>query len=281
MKLIVVLVLFFSFSSWAEIYKKGGQSCDFVSTEEHYKADSEDIGNQVYYASCLVIKGEDSQGLSMLYHLADHKSSHTASYFLAHYLETDGHFTNRPNTRKSLNQAIKYYLRTKAIISLIPEYPMPNWVFHEREEQIELNSIQAIPYLYLEKYKFGAVGDFRKHQLQSPSYTGDRNKELYLQYNSFMLDSLEKMAYHAGECANLTQKSHFEPNLYKKFVNSCALYKELAGILRPLEIKRQEILLQANCQDLTEINCPEYYETHTKIHELIVDYTTTVSSMMR
>ena len=279
MNLIIVLVLFFSFSSWAEVYKRGKRSCDFASAEEYYKQDSKDIGNQVYYAHCLIIKGEDSKGLSMLYHLADHKSSHIASFFLALYLETDGDLKNHPNTRKSLNQAIKYYLRTKAIISLIPQYPMPDYIFHEREEQMELKSIRSVVYLYLEKYKFGAIGDFRRHQLQSPSYTGERNKTLFSEYNSFMLDSLEKMAYHAGECANLPQKRHFDPAIYRKTIKVCNLSKELAVILRPLEIKRQEILLQTNCQDLTKTKCPEYYETHTKIHELIVDYAKTYISI--
>lgn len=41
----------------------------------------------------------------------------------------------------------------------------------------------------------------------------------------------------------------------------------------PLEEERRLILLKANCKDLNESDCPEYYETHQEIRYVIKDYT--------
>ena len=270
MKLSFILLLFFSLSSWAEIYTRGLESCDFSVAENYYKQDSEDLSHQVLYAICLVIKGEDTQGVPMLYHLADHKSSVKANFFLADYLSTDGRFRN-PTTKTNLDEAINYYFRTQAIIALIPNYPEPDYFFQEKNYQMELNSSYSVPRLYLAKYQLGAAGDYMKHLLQSPSYQGDL-KDTFPKYNTFMRDSLNKVVDHAGQCANMPQKRHFNPNNYKANIESCQLLKDLALTLIPLEEKRQEILLQPHCEDLNKANCPEYYETHTEIHNLMEDY---------
>ena len=277
MKLSLILLLFFSFSSWA-IERRGEQGCDFSEAKKFYEQDSEDLGNQVLYATCLVIKGEDANGLARLYHLADNKSSVSASFFLAEYLETDGRFRN-PTTRNKLNEAIQYYLHTQAIIALIPNYPEPDYFFHERNYQIQLNSIFRVPNLYLWKYELGANGDYRKHLLQSPSYQGDQNTNTYPKYNTLMWDSLNKMILHAEKCTNLPKKRHFDPKFYKATIEACLLFKELALTLMPLEEKRQEILRQAHCKDLNKINCPEYYKTHWEIKNHITDYSETIKGI--
>ncbi|MDE0092667.1 MAG: hypothetical protein OXN83_05240 [Oligoflexia bacterium] len=269
MKSCLVLLLLFSLSSWAQ-YERGSRVCTDKS-EEYYKQDSEDIGNQYLYAACLVIKGEDAKGLAMLYHLSDHQSSVTASFFLADYLETDGRFM-APSSEKNLDEAIGYYLRTQAIIALIPSYPEPDYFFHEKNHQMELKAVYRVPFLYLRKYGTGIIGDYRRHLLQSPNYTGSREKETYSQYNSYMLDSLSKVARYAGECANLPQKRYFNSTRYQATIEACHLLEELAFTLIPLEEKRQEILLQPHCKDLNETNCPEYYETHKTIYDLREDF---------
>ena len=270
MKLSLILLLLFSVSGWAE-YKRGYRVCssDF---EEKYKPNSEDLGDQYIYASCLVIKGEDSKGLPLLYLLADHKSLVTANFFLAYYWETDGKFITYL-TKDNIDEAIKYHLQTQAIIALIPTYPEPDYWAYERHNQMELNSVYVVPIIYLSKYELGIIGDYSKHLLLSPSYQGDPNEEeTYPEYNPYMLDSLNKVVRYAGECASQPQKRHFDPVRYKATTEACRLLEELALTLIPLEEKRQSILLQPHCEDLNKTNCPEYYTTHRKIKGYMADY---------
>ena len=263
------LLLLFSVSGWAE-YKRGNQVCTDKS-EEYYRQDSENLDNQYLYASCLVIKGEDDKGLPLLYLLADHKSLVTANFFLADYLGTDGKFIQYL-TEDNIDEAIKYHLHTQAIISLIPTYPEPDYFFYERQRQMELNSVYAVPSIYLAKYELGVIGDYRKHLLLSPSYQGDRNKVTYPEYNPYMLDSLNKVVRYAGECASQPQKRHFDPVRYRATTEACRLLEERALTLIPLEEERQSILLQPHCKDLNKTNCPEYYTTHRKIWGYMADY---------
>ncbi|MCZ0933105.1 MAG: hypothetical protein OXJ52_08135 [Oligoflexia bacterium] len=270
MKFCFILLGVFSLSSWAERYERGNKACTNKS-EEYYRQDSENIRYQYLYGACLVIKGQDAKGLVILYHLADHKSLVTANYFVADYLGTDGKFAD-PLTRFKIDEAIYYQERTLALINSLPTYPEPDYWAYERQNQMELQSVYDVPYFYMIKYKLGAIGDYRKHLFQSPSYQGDRNKELYPNYNPYTLDSLDNVARYAEECASQPQKRHFAPLRYKATVETCRLMKELALTLIPLEEKRQEILLQPKCADLNKTNCPEYYETHQEIADFINDY---------
>ena len=270
MKLSLILLVLFSFSSWAE-YKRGNQACsrDF---EERYKPDSEDLGDQYVYAACTVVKGEDSKGLPLLYLLADHKNMVTSSFFLADYLKTDGRFTNFI-TEMKIDEAIHYHLRTQALIDLIPTYPEPDYWAYEGHEQMELHSRYSVPILYLWKYSLGAFGDYYEHLFQSPSYQGDRSRETYPKYNTLMRDSLNKLLRYAGECANLPQKRHFNSTRYKVVKQSCRLLEELALTLIPMEEERQSILLQPRCKDLNnETSCPEYDKIHDEIDALVENY---------
>jgi len=139
-----------------------------------------------------------------------------------------------------------------------------------RSRQIHLYSFKRVPYLYLEKYKFGAVGDYRIHQ--SPEYDGPRDKERYPEYNGLMWDSLEKGLFHAEQCLALQQRHHFDPDLYGKTMKICPLYADLFRTLMPLEEKRSALLIEPRChENLTRANCLEYWETHLKINSLIVE----------
>lgn len=276
----VLVVLLLSFSGWANKYQRGDHSCDFSYAEREYRRDSEDLANQYFYGECLVVKGEDARGLALLYQLADHKSHVMASYFIAEYLETDGRFDNS-FTEDQLDESIGYYLRTQALIALIPDYPEPDYFFHERYFQMELESTRNVLVLYLSKYDLGAVGDYRERLLQSPSYQGDREISTYPKYNSATMDSLNKLAHYAGECANLPQKKHFHPKIFPVIVQICSLSKELAFSLIPLEEKRKAILLQPHCKDLNKNSCPEYYETDQKIAYLIKEYNTKEEQILK
>ena len=267
-------ILFFSFSALAETYHRGNQSCNFSKAKEYYKQDSENLRYQTLYGICLVIKGEDAQGLSMLYPLADFKSRVDASFFLAEYLSTEGKFTSH-FSKKDINEALNYYFHTLALIALIPTYPEPEYWAYEKNYQMELNSIFRVSELYLWKYKLGAIGNYREHLFQTASYQGDRSKETYPKYNDLMKDSLDKALQHSTECVSMPQKSHFNPDRYKETIQSCLLLKELILNLIPLEEERQEILLQPNCKPLNKSDCLEYYETHSEIHNLMVNYSKT------
>ncbi len=250
-------------------YERGRYACTDWS-EEDFRLNPEDLDAQYFYYSCLVIQGRDSEGLPHLYILADHHSHLLASDFLADYLTTDGRLEN-PWTHVTIDEAIKYRMHTQAIIKLMPHYPEP-YEFIERFEQLELNSAYGLPHLYLLKYELGIVGDYRKRLLQSPSYQGDRDKETYPKYNSYMRDSLNNVIRYAGECASQPQKAHFNPGRYQATVKSCRLMKEMALTVFPLEEKREGILRQSHCEDLNEDNCPEYYETHREIKNLMSEY---------
>ena len=273
MRLSLILLLFFSIFSWAEEYEKyekGNYVCSDLDLEFSNR-DSENLDNRYFYASCLVIRGQDSQGLPMLYILADHHSHLLASNFLAYYLQTDGRLET-PLTEVTIDEAIKYHMRTQAIIKLMPLYPEP-YEMIEKFNQIELISVYILPHLYLLKYDLGIMGDYYKRLLQSPSYQGDRTKEnIYPNYNSYMRDSLNNTIRYAGECASQPQKDHFNLGRYQATVKSCRLMKELAVTLFPLEEKRQGILLQSHCEDLNEDSCPEYYEAHKEIKTLLEAY---------
>ena len=263
-------------TGWAEeIFTRGLKSCDFSVAENYYQQDPNDLSNQVLYAVCLVIKGDDAKGVPMLYHLADQKSSVKANFFLAEYLKTDGRF-NGILTTKTLDEAINYYYRTLAIIDLIPTYPEPDYFFQEKNYQMHLRSAFTVPNLYLTKYHWGANGDYWAHKLQDPGYEGDRNKNTYPKYNRFMRDSLNQGLRQAQNCRDLPRKRYHNPDHYKANTETCTLLVDLIKTLIPLEEQRQQILL--DCRDENGImqmgkeNCPKYYETHTEIHDLMKAY---------
>ncbi len=252
-------------------HRRGKHGCNFSKAKKYYEQDSKDLGNQTLYATCLVIKGEDAEGMARLYHLADFQDQISASFFLAEYLETDGGFSSSA-TDKTIDEAIRYYSRTLALIALNPDYPYEDYFFHERNYQSELNSVFAPAELYLWKYRRGAQGDYVKHLLQSPSYEGSY-KNTYPKYNIWMQDSLNKSFQWADRCANWPPKWYHRPNLYEAVTEVCNLIKDTVRSIIPLEEKRQGILLQAHCnKDLNKANCPEYWETHIEIEDHIKNY---------
>ena len=285
MKLLAVMaLLIMPLAGLAEVYERGNRSCTFETAEAYYRQDPEDLSYQVLYAICLIIKGDDSTGLPMLYYLADQTDSVTANFLLADYLKTDGRFANTI-TDKTIDEAINYYYRTLAIISLIPTYPEPDYFFHERNRQMHLNASYNVPMLYRERYRLGAMGDYMAHLLQDPDYDGDRNKDTFPKYNGFMRDSLNQGLRTARECRDLPQKRYHNPTEYKANIEACTLMVDLFQALIPLEEQRQEILL--GCRDENDIvqmekeDCPKYYETHTEIHNLMEAYSETARDIFR
>ena len=266
MKLSLILLLLFASSSWANGYKRGNQVCsDYQYAEEVFKQDSEDISNQYMYASCLVIKGQDATGLARLYHLADHNSDIRSSQFLGNYFSSDGQFTNHL-TKTTIEEALKYYFRTLALMDLYPNYPGEDFIFYELEFQAELNSSYLIPVLYLEKYLLGSQSDSCKRAIQY-GYQGECPTYEAYDYEFTTIDSLNEALRYAKECANLPQKRHFDPKHYQAATKSCANIVELVLNIIPLEKKRQELLLREDCKD--PINCEKFMSNHNEIVEIL------------
>ena len=164
MKLSLILLLVFSCSSWAKEYSRGNQACTDLS-EYFFKEDSENIYNQYMHASCLVIKGQDALGMARIYHLADHNSHIPSSFFIGDYLSTDGKFNDQV-TDTNIDEALKYYFRTLALIDLHPNYPGEEFNFYESEFQAELVSALHISNLYLNKYIVGIYSETCKRAIQ-------------------------------------------------------------------------------------------------------------------
>ena len=269
---VLILSLLISFLSHAEQYKeyeRGKYVCS-DEAEELLNQYSEDLDYRYLYFSCEVIKGNDNIGLPELYILADRHSNLLANNFLANYYQTDGELDDSFMEIVTVDDAIRYRMRTQAIIKLIPNYPPEGLRLIEYVEQIELDSAYELAHLYLLKYNLGIIGDYRVALLNSPSYEGDKDRETYPDYNTLMLDSLSNAIRYAGECANLPQKPHFNSDRYQATLTACNLLKDLALEIIPLEDKRKQLLNQ--CPDLNETNCPEYNETHLEINGFLLDY---------
>ena len=262
--------MFVSFLSHAneKEYERGKYVCTDES-ERGFKNNPQDLDEQYFHYSCEVIKGNDSY-LSKLYSLADDHSHLLASDFVAHYLQTDGNLDNSFIPVKTLDDAIKYRMKTQVIIELIPNYPPEGLRLIEYSDQIELDSAYKLVHMYFIRYNMGVFGDFNVALLNSPSYNEGSDLETYPMYNTKMYDSLENIVKYAGECANLPQKAHFNVERYKATIKVCSLMREMALAIDPLEAKRKSLL--SKCPDLNEENCPEYYKTHEKINELRSDY---------
>ena len=274
--IIVVLVLSLLVSSLSHAnekeYERGRYVCSDLN-ERDFKLNPQDLDERYFHFSCEVIKGNDSVGLPELYILADKHSHLLANNFLANYLQTNGELNNSFIEITTVDEAIKYRMRTQALIKLIPNYPYSTlYEFIERDDQIELDSAYKLPHLYFVKYNLGIIGDYHVALLNSPSYEGDKNLETYPEYNTNMYDSLENVVKYAGECANLPQKPHFNLERYNATIKACNLMRDAAKNIDLLEENRKNIL--KTCDDFTEDeeSCPEYYKAHDEISELMVDY---------
>ena len=260
--LILLLFVVLPCSAWAEKkYKRGNHSCSDLS-EEYYRQDPDDLYRRYMYASCLVIKGQDNQGLPELYTLADHHDSIQASYFLADYLGSDGQL-NTYLTETNIEEALKYFFRTLALIDLSPYYPGEEYSIYELNFQAELGSTYYIPLLYVQKYMVGIMNDSCKRAIahgykeECPTHHG---------YDTTTMDSLKKAIQYARECASLPKKRYFKEDYYQAIMKSCPNLEELASDLIPLEEKRQQLHLRADCQDL--INCEDYMDNYGNISRM-------------
>ncbi len=253
-------------ASKAEQIKRGYRVCS-ENFSDNWSADAPSLNSRFIWGTCTVISGDDENGLEVLYDLANQHSHVSATFVIADYLGTDGRFA-LPRTEANINDAIEFYSRTVALIKSMSDYPGPDLGAYERNSQFELRSYSRIPLFYLKRYVLGVSGDAYRHLYRSPSYEGEKSEKTYPQYRDVTEDSLNKLIEHATECGYLPNKKHFDPALYEFVINNCNLKREIGLKLQPLEVRRQQILEQEQCQDLNQKNCPEYFETHEQIRKL-------------
>ncbi len=249
-------------SAWAELYERGDRGCT-DSSEAEYRRDPDAIYNRSAYAICLVIQGKDNEGLPELYTLADDHNYIPASYSIANYLRTDGNFDSSM-TNTNIDEALKYFFRTLALIDLVPNYPREDFNIYESVFQAELGSWIDLPLLYLEKYKRGVDTEYCKRAIAH----GYKDTCLIFQdYDSTTIDSLKKMRQYAGECAGLPPKRHFKHDYYQAVIGVCSLLEELASNVIPLDEKRLQVILRPDCQN--PLDCEDY---DTLLDEIITLY---------
>ena len=247
----------------------GTMSCgDWEWVKQDYQENPEVHEAQYTYATCLFLKGkltnnssEVDQALRMLYHLAEDFGHITSSNFMAEYLKTDGTMKNFGFDAgiDNIDRSIYYYQRVLYLIALTNGYyatPGDEYRFVESSDQLELQSYMMVPYIYLQKYFWGVIGDDNFNLLASVSYEGDRNLETYPEYADLTLNSLSQMKESAQTCLSLSYKPHFKRPAYNLVRKLCQNYKEQAEKLYELELKRREEIAQNYCKDILSSSCP-------------------------
>ena len=259
---LTVLILFLSSSalSSATEYSRGNDICDdFEEVKELYQMEPNDIDYQFGYGYCLVLKGEDDKGLSLLYPLSEHYNDIPSAFFIAKYIETGGKLDSTID-RYNIEKAIQAHFRVLFLIDVGPNYPYdPDHRLYEINVQAELSSTYKVPYLYLKKFQGGAYGNQNRHLLMSPSYEGERDLETYPDYSPYTIDSLSNIIEFANRCIALPKKSHFMTEYYKAYQKACQILKDVAETLMPMELEALTLLATESCgKDLP--NCQEYDE---------------------
>ena len=256
--------------AFANSYSRGNWDCgDFSSVEERYRSEPEDINLQIGYAGCLITRGDDSQGLTILHNIVDNRTERArvkAAWMVANYVDSGGTFEDTID-ENSINEAIEAYGKVVFFIDLDPRYPDGNELYEE-ESQIELKSHYRLPLLYFEKFKKGAKGTDNVRLLNSPSYNGESNLRTYPEYNPYTIDSLNKIIKFSDVCLALPRKRHFNPITYVKTIAECRVLKEAATAILPLERERLALLNTDSCSyDLPQ--CSEHQEVKSGIISII------------
>ena len=272
--------------SWANVYKKGKYTCpDFAEAERLYKSEPQDIDYEIYYATCLALRGQGNnaaEGLSRLRRIAKQHNHPFAALFVTEYVETGGRF-EFPIDFDNINEAILGYGQVLTYINWEPDYPYGDpidYILDERRYQMELRAYYRIPMLYRSKYISGWHGTYHRYLLTSPSYTGKRDLETFPQYTLYTQDSLDKVIAAANRCLALPRKGHHRTRRYEFNKKVCRIMKEEAMALRPLEDKRLVLLATESCRrDLPK--CKEYNELHKQMRNILIEKTTEVRAASR
>ena len=190
------------------------------------------------------------------------------AFLYANYIETDGTFKDTDD--RYLTEAAEAYEVVVANINFVNSPKAPNntpyphggnWL-SERQFEIELTSRYNIPFLYMMRFKKGAIGHDRELKFNLVSYTGDRGLETYYDYHKeeTTLKSLKKASETVGECVDALKppkKEHFFENTYNNVKEFCRIIKTAADQLYPLEDQRLNAVDDGHCRR-DVLNCDEY-----------------------
>ena len=213
-----VLALFFIFSlplSFANYYKRGDYICnDFEKAEEKYKKEPQEFILESVYAMCLLIRGDDDvQAINILESLAYTHNDVIAAFILADYTATGGTLDTTKFDENNFDEALPAYGRVLLLIDRHANYPHPSFVASEWAGQRELEAYRSWVLVQYLRFNYGALGLYNWHLLQSPSYKGDRNLEIFPKYNPYSIDSLNRAIEMAERCVSLPQKKAFSTPL--------------------------------------------------------------------
>lgn len=248
-------------------YKRGNLTCtDFKDAEEKYESDPTG-GYADAYALCLLARGDDDlRAVSILEDEIRSRNNVASADLLALYIATGGTMQQYQLDKNNYNEAFHAYAQTLHLINHQLDYPK-GFVITEEAEQHELTAYRYMVYISYKKYVTAADSSHNIYLLQSPTYQGDRDLDIYPQYE--ILDSLQQTIEIAGICANLPLKHHFQPKRYRQTIEYCQVIKRFAGELLVLETKLLTLLNDEECaQDIEQ--CSEYDEIAMKeIYPLI------------
>lgn len=272
-------------------HKRGRWDCDDSHLTEAMRNSESQYDRYLYY-SCLVIRGNESEGLPELYLLADQpggweQNSIEANYFLGIYLMTDGKLdgvirikaregepTLRPTGQDrerifGQNGALKYFYAAQALAKLEND---PNNDFEEALSAILVTEIH-LNNSFLAKHHDPILDT----GAGSIDFGGDS-------------DNLENITRFGEECANLPNRtgregSSLKPELYQKITTNCRFIADTVPRLQQLDKKRRQILSQPHCaavreripeimENYNDPNCPEYDELHTELDSFAEEIST-------
>ena len=243
-----VLCVLYVPSGFGRIVLTGSKLChDFQQAEEQYRHDP-DGGYAVYYAACLWSRDRDLEA-NIILDAEIAKNHVSAAFFKALYIFTGGTLDEGQLDENSYYEAFQAYGQVLLFINLNPDYPAGEYLISEPSHHYELRSYHRLVFISYNIFLSGIIGNQNSYDLQSPTYQGERDLELYPQFSPYTLASIKQAIEEAQRCANLPQKSYFDPKLYKKTMSYCRLAQRISQEFLPLEEERLRLLKDIDGND--------------------------------
>ena len=265
--------------SMSDSYYRGTYRCEsFQNTEDLYRSDPNSIYLRIEYAGCLLVRGDDTEALSILHDIAYQHNSVKVAHVIAEYIETGGIFDRTTVDDDNIDEAIEAYRKVLSFIDLNPEYPENEYMNDEEQKLIDLISHYSIPKLYFHRYLKGAQGTDSFHLLRSPSYAGDGDLNTYPAYAPYTMESLNNMLRFSNICTSLPFKGFHEKGGYDRHMNACRALKEASIELLPLEEERLVLLGTESCtSDITK--CVDHRRIEGQMVIIIKDLITKINEI--
>ncbi len=256
----ILLIFILPSLSFSQNYRRGNHTCtNFKEAREWYRNEPDNNYAKKSYAECLITKGEDAKGFSILQAIIGQRNDVSAAFMLAQYIETNGRLDSSID-EDSVDEAIAAYLQVLTFIEVSPNYPRNGFWHTEKNRQMELSSHYSVAAIYGVKYKTGFTSS-------SNEYMG-RSADAYPEYSRHTTDSLKQMLHYAERCLALPKKPHFDPVLYREYKAACQVLKDVTHEILPLEDKRLFYLGQYSCRTNSS-NCDGYSAVEDEINFVI------------